>query len=118
MTQNDTEKTPLTPLWRRLEVLRLMRGYSMRELARRAGLSHSTISLDEKGYHRPTDRTLGKLAAALQVPKEYLLSYTKAEKLTRHDWQARYAALEEARRRKGEQPPLELNGESREPDNG
>lgn len=93
----DEPKAKPTPLWRRIEVLRIMRGYSMRELARRAGLSHGTISMDEKGYHNPTDRTLAKLAKALDVPVEAITQNTCRQRLSRRDWDGYYQAAAAAR---------------------
>jgi|UniRef100_A0A7C4KH45 transcriptional regulator with XRE-family HTH domain len=52
----------------RLKHLREERQISMRELARRSGLSANALSMIERGLTSPSVSTLTKLAAALQVP--------------------------------------------------
>lgn len=47
------------------------RGYSQAELARNAGLGHSShVSLMERGYSHPEFETARRLAAALDVPMD------------------------------------------------
>jgi len=48
-------------------------GLSLRELGRKAGVSHSTISRIENGKVSPTLDTLNKLNSALTLPK--LITY-------------------------------------------
>jgi DNA-binding XRE family transcriptional regulator len=43
-------------------------GLSQRELAKRAGISHTVVSRIEGGEHSPSARTLDRLADALHVP--------------------------------------------------
>lgn len=57
----------------RLRMVREARGLSRRELAERAGLSSSALSLLERGKRRPTYPTLRALAEALEVEPEDLL---------------------------------------------
>jgi len=52
----------------RLKVLREERGVSMRELARRSGLSANALSMIERNLTSPSVSTLTKLATALEVP--------------------------------------------------
>lgn len=50
------------------------RGYSVRELAKRAGVGFVTISRIENGHLSPTVAMLEKLAKALRVKVSELLS--------------------------------------------
>lgn len=50
------------------------RGYSLSELARRAGLAKQTLSSLEAGQANPTVVTLSTLAAALGIPVAHLLT--------------------------------------------
>ena len=43
-------------------------GLSMRQLAQKAGVSHSQVSHYENGQRRPTHKTLSKVARACHVP--------------------------------------------------
>jgi len=52
----------------RLRALRQKRGFSVRTLAERCGLSPNTISLIERGESSPSVSTLHRLAIALGVP--------------------------------------------------
>lgn len=52
----------------RVRSLREQRGFSMRNLAERCGLSINAISLIERGENSPTVSTLHRLATALDVP--------------------------------------------------
>ncbi len=52
----------------RLRTLREEREISMRELARRSGLSANALSMIERGLTSPSVSTLTKLATALEVP--------------------------------------------------
>jgi transcriptional regulator with XRE-family HTH domain len=64
------------PLSARLRRLRLSRGWSQAELARRAGLASQTVCLLESGRRgaRPGARVLMALAAALGVEAGELLA--------------------------------------------
>jgi transcriptional regulator with XRE-family HTH domain len=53
--------------------MRVERGLSLREAARRAGVVKETISDIERGHTHPYDVTLAKLAKAYEVPVEELL---------------------------------------------
>ncbi len=57
-----------------LRRLRELRALSQRELAAKAGLSPTTVYRIETGQHKPIPRTLRKLAEALEVRPEELLS--------------------------------------------
>jgi transcriptional regulator with XRE-family HTH domain len=50
------------------------RGYSLSELARRAGLSKQTLSSIEAGQANPTVLTLTEIASALRIQVAYLLT--------------------------------------------
>jgi transcriptional regulator with XRE-family HTH domain len=52
----------------RLRILRKQRDISMRELARRSGLSANALSMIERGLTSPSVSTLSKLSGALEVP--------------------------------------------------
>lgn len=49
-----------------LRLLRIIRGLSQDELAKRAGLDPSTISRLERGYRRPTPRVLKAVLGVLK----------------------------------------------------
>lgn len=51
---------------------RKMKGWSQAELARRAGMHPSTVSLIESGRQVPYPSQLAKLAKALGVPADLL----------------------------------------------
>ena len=56
----------------RLRALRRRAGLTQRELAARAGLTHSTVAYLETGKHAALPSTVRKLAAALGVPPDEL----------------------------------------------
>ena len=58
----------------RIKRLRVSAGYTVSELARRAGLSQGYLSQIEMGRARPSVRALAKTAQALAVPLTSLLS--------------------------------------------
>ena len=60
-------------LGHRLRLMRVERGLSLREAARRAGVVKETISDIERGHTHPYDVTLAKLAKVYEVPVEELL---------------------------------------------
>ncbi|MBI9048672.1 MAG: cupin domain-containing protein [Anaerolineaceae bacterium] len=53
---------------RRLNALRLERGFSIRTLAAKSGLAVNTLSLIENGKTSPSVSTLHQLAIAMQIP--------------------------------------------------
>lgn len=55
--------------------LRELRALSQRDLAGKAGLSLATINRAEKGLHKPSPKTLRRLAKALHTTPEILLSH-------------------------------------------
>ncbi len=55
----------MTRYGERLRELRAERQLSLREVEERGGPSKDTMSLTERGVHRPHPRTLGKIAQAL-----------------------------------------------------
>ena len=57
-----------------LHRLRELRALSQRELAALAGLSVTTVNRIETGQHKPMPRTVRKLAEALGVTPEELLT--------------------------------------------
>lgn len=61
------------PFSRRLNELRLKRGLSQVELARKAGLPASSISHFESGSRRPSLENLGRLAVALNASMDVLM---------------------------------------------
>jgi len=58
----------------RVRALRTERGWSVTELARRAGMAAPNIHRLEAALHVPTTATLVKVAEALEVPLEKLLA--------------------------------------------
>jgi len=56
-----------------IRALREERGYTLQDLAKRAGLSLSYLSEIERGSKRPSLKTIEKLAAALNVSKTQLI---------------------------------------------
>ena len=64
----------MTPITVRLKELRESRGWSQRELARRADITHATVNRIENGKVASLDLTvLEKLAKALDVDAGYLI---------------------------------------------
>ncbi len=58
-----------------IETLRNKKGYSIRELAKHAGMSHSEISRIESGEReKPSAKVLNKLANSLSISHEKLLA--------------------------------------------
>lgn len=54
--------------------LRIERGLSQEELAFRAGMKRSYLSDMERGTRNPTVRALGRIAEALEIAPQVLLS--------------------------------------------
>ncbi|GEA15530.1 transcriptional regulator [Moorella sp. E308F] len=98
----------------RIKSARLAAGFSMRQLAERAGISHNAISKYEKGLDIPSSGVLLRLANALSIKIEYFFrentvelsvpSYRKKASLTKKgeesilaqvkDWLERYLEVE------------------------
>jgi transcriptional regulator with XRE-family HTH domain len=62
----------------RLRELRAERGLSLREVEERGGPNKDTMSLIERGVHRPQPQTLGRIAKALSVGVTKLRSELEA----------------------------------------
>lgn len=62
-----TLETAAPNVGQQLKILRLQRGWSLRDLAQRCGLSFNAISRIERGESSPTVSTLHQLATALNV---------------------------------------------------
>jgi transcriptional regulator with XRE-family HTH domain len=58
----------------KLKKIREAKGFSVRKLAREAGVSTETIYSVEHGHRQPSIRTLGKIARALGVEARDLFS--------------------------------------------
>src|SRR2546426_12758216 len=67
LTVVETPGTELDDLGDRVKALREEKGYSLRELARRAGLTHTTIGAIEAGRIDPSLGTLKRVLAACGV---------------------------------------------------
>ena len=63
----DPHEAELLALGERLKGLRVARAYSQRELARRSGLTHTTISAIEGGRIDPSLGTLKRILSACEV---------------------------------------------------
>ena len=62
-----------------LRIARAIAGVNQKELARRARVSHSYISLIEKGARRPSTRAIAKMCRELHIP-EPLFAMLAADK--------------------------------------
>ena len=67
--RHAVETSPSASFAQQLRRLRRERGLTQEELARRLGLSQSTIRSYEAGYGRPSPRRLPELARALAMPE-------------------------------------------------
>ncbi|MFC5799922.1 helix-turn-helix domain-containing protein [Streptomyces formicae] len=77
---NGGERDPVDArLAGRLAELRAERGWSLDELARRSGVSRSTLSRSERGEISPTTALLGKLCAVYGRTMSRLLSEVEGE---------------------------------------
>jgi transcriptional regulator with XRE-family HTH domain len=65
-------------LWLGLQIrsLRLAKGYSLQELARKASLSNGMVSQLERGLVSPSVRSLRQISNALEVPTAYFFQET------------------------------------------
>jgi transcriptional regulator with XRE-family HTH domain len=63
----------------RIKLVRDYRKLTSKQLAAKAGLSPSEISLIERQMRSPKTETLQRIAAALEVSTSYLLSETNAD---------------------------------------
>jgi len=64
LTEEDRYAAELSGIGKRIKSLRQSKGYSQRELARRAGLTHTTISSIEAGRIDPSLGTLKRVLGA------------------------------------------------------
>src|SRR5918911_2930340 len=67
------------PVGERLRTLRKEHGYSMRQLARRAGVSPSLISEVERGRVEPSISVLKRLASVLDTTLTYFFSEPRSD---------------------------------------
>jgi len=58
----------------RVKVARMLQGWGQRELAKRAGCAHITISRLERGIGRTNFETMQQIASALGQPLEYFIA--------------------------------------------
>jgi len=78
-----------------LKVARALADLSQKDLASRAGLDASHISLIEKGARRPSIAALEKLSAALRIPSDLLvLMAAEEDELRLRDPEALQQAVE------------------------
>ena len=78
----DSPPDPGFDVGGRLRQLRLARGLSQRELARRAGVTNSTVSLIEQNSVSPSVSSLKKLLDALPVS---ISTFFAGEEMLEHD---------------------------------
>jgi len=64
-SETATREAPVSNYGKRLRELRAERQLSLREVEERGGPSKDTMSLTERGVHKPHPRTLGRIASAL-----------------------------------------------------
>lgn len=57
----------------KIRAIRIEKGIEQKDLATKAGISHSYLSNVERGTRNPALKTLDKIAAALEVPANKLL---------------------------------------------
>ena len=56
-----------------MEAWRRYRGFTRKEVAARAGVPDSTYGNQERGFHKPIERTLEKIAAVLEISIDQLV---------------------------------------------
>src|SRR6186997_729661 len=83
----------LTPLGKRLEILRIERGVSKQRLARHAGTSRQQLWRVMTGKSELTSSLRDRLAAALAVESGVLVSASNANTQSRSDMQPAALAL-------------------------
>lgn len=83
----------------RLIQARNARGLTAASLSDLAGVSQSTVSLYEKGTHKPKQETLDKLERVLNVPPGFFLSAVPIRKPTRLFYRSMSAATKSSRLR-------------------
>lgn len=71
MTRNES---PSEIFSERLKKARELRGYNQEDLATRAGMPSSSIAHFETGSRKPSFESLRRLAIALEITTDYLLS--------------------------------------------
>jgi len=64
---------------RAIRIARAIRGYTRAELAHRAGLSASYVTLLEQGERRPSTRALADIATATAVPLDVLGAFASGQ---------------------------------------
>jgi len=102
-----TYPDPSSALGPRLREIRLERGISLREIARRLDLSPSSISQIETGKMRPSVRTLYALAAEFGVSVDEVLF--DQETSSRADQSSTFAGSGVALQRAEDRPSIALN---------
>ena len=83
----------------RIRELRDAKGWTQDDLADAAQVHRVTVAKYETGRLEPKSKTLGKLAAALNVDTDYLLGKSKMSDDDRELWEIRNAARQDAERR-------------------
>ena len=71
--QQTNRATPAQLLAAGIRQRRLRAFLTQEDLARRAGVHRDTIRSLEHGLHRPTPRTVARVAAALETPPDRLV---------------------------------------------
>lgn len=71
---------PLTTV-SKLQIIRVSRGLTQLELAKKCGIDNSTLSLYETGQRRPRLDNAVKLSKVLQCPVEDILGFVKTPKI-------------------------------------
>ncbi len=69
------------------------RGWSMREMARRAGVSHTTIANVLSGERKPTVNVCKGIARALNIPTEDVLRLAGMLPQLPDDWEGQYKQI-------------------------
>jgi transcriptional regulator with XRE-family HTH domain len=70
---------------KRIKIERIMRDWTMEQLAEKAGLGTTTIANVESGYSSPTLDTIEKLAISFGFKLHELLIFDDLDKFTRKD---------------------------------
>lgn len=72
------------------------RGWSMREMARRANVSHTTIASLVNGHRKPTVAVCRGIARALSLPTEDVLRIAGLLPPLSEDWEGQYKQLRDS----------------------